>query len=960
MPPKKRKAPAAPARDSTPEPEPTPKTRAPRGSKIQPVAETATTSRPKRGAAPTELEEPKQKRAKKSTAITATEAKPVKSTAATKGAKETKDDIETEQVTETPKRRGRPAKVAAVTTVVQEEDAGVERRGRPAKNGAVEEKPHVEPEAVAPADPPKRRGRPAKHVAVEAEPHAEEEAPVPAEPPKRRGRPPKHATVEEEPEAEATFPPAEPPKRRGRAAKNVDVEETVAAAPAEMPKRRGRPSKAAPAIVDALIEEVLAPTEAPKRRGRPPKTASVEQKPEPLATAEMAAPKRRGQAPKAAVTEEVHDEPEAEVEPAAPTETPKRRGRPAKSAVAPVEEPALQPAEAPKARGRPKKAAAEPKAETAPAPAPAPATPGRRGRSAAQQLVEEAEEAGQAAQLSPVAGRGKRNVTAKEAKAPSKVTKPAKASAKATTTKARATTSGSGRGKNPPFKSPLKRADQEAGVDTAIAAGAADEMDVDDEREAEEGPSYWLMKSEAESRLENGVDVKFSIDDLMAATAPEEWDGVRNVVARNNMQAMKKGDLAFFYHSNTKTPAIVGIMEIVEEAHVDDSQFDANSHKYDAKSSQENPKWHCVSVAFKQKFPEPVTLSELKRYAKSGGILENMQLFKQSRLSVSKVSKAEWNFIMSLVDEAGDEDNDVPMTDLKAAAEAAWDAAEDAIATANAIEELVEEAAEEARRARVPALEGATDFATAFDAPPGLTPTLDSSALADPMAASPEAPAADLPTAADLTAPYESNLFVPSIEDPFASVGVTPAFTPAAPPTPGATDTIDTIFEVNEGRDILPSAGLKPAASSRAQSVARSTRGASRQRSVPPANGGPLRSSRTGSRQPSVGPSSSRPGTSGSLTATGKRASSRAGSVARSTRGASRQPSVPPVASVTEVVEVVEEQIVVYEDSENVPPGGSALRGLGGGILNGAGALVEGLETSIEAVVEAAVGAEEL
>ncbi|EON62627.1 hypothetical protein W97_01851 [Coniosporium apollinis CBS 100218] len=936
--------------------------RAPRGSKIQPVAETASISRPKRGAAPTELEEPKQKRAKKSTATTATEVKSVKSIA-TKGAKESNGEIATGETTETPKRRGRPAKVAAVTTVVQEEDAGVEvppdppkRRGRPAKNAAVEEEPHVEPQAASPADPPKRKGRPAKIVAVEEEPEPEAEVSAPANPPKRRGRPAKNADDEEE--AEAVLPPTEPPKRRGRAAKVVDVEEVAATAPAETPKRRGRPSKTAPAIIDNLIEKVLAPTEAPKRRGRAPKTAPIEQEPEPPAAAETAAPKRRGRAPKAAVIEEDHDEPEVEVEPPAPTETPKRRGRPARSAVAPAEESTLQPAEAPKARGRPKKVAAEPKAETAPAPA----TPGRRGRSAAQQLVEEAEEAGQAAQLSPAIGRGKRNVTAKEAKAPSKVTKPTtrKAPAKGTTAKARATTSGSGRGKNPPFKSPLKRAGQEADIDAATAAGAAEDMDIDidDEHDAEEGPSYWLMKSEAESRLENGVDVKFSIDDLMAAAAPEEWDGVRNTVARNNMQAMKKGDLAFFYHSNTKTPAIVGIMEIVEEAHVDDSQFDTNSYKYDAKSSQENPRWHCVSVSFRQKFPEPVTLPELKRYAKSGGILENMQLFKQSRLSVTKVSKAEWNFIMSLANETGDE-NDVPMTDLEAAAEAAWDAAEDAIATAETIEELVEEAAEGARRARVSALEGVTDFATAFDAPPGLTPTIDSSALADPLEAFPEAPAADLPTAADLTAPYESNLFVPSIEDPFASVGVTPAFTPAAPPTPGATDTIDTIFEVNEERDILPSAGLKPAASSRAQSVARSTRGASRQRSVPPANGGPLRSSRAGSRQPSVGPSSSRPGTSGSLTATGKRAPSRAGSVARSTRGTSRQPSVPPVATVTEVVEVVEEQIVVYEDSENVPPG-SALGALGGGILNGAGALIEGLETSIEAVVEAAAGAEEL
>lgn len=69
--------------------------------------------------------------------------------------------------------------------------------------------------------------------------------------------------------------------------------------------------------------------------------------------------------------------------------------------------------------------------------------------------------------------------------------------------------------------------------------------------------------------MENGVDVKFSIDDLAACTSPEPWSGVRNYQARNNMMAMKKGDLAFFYHSNAKPSGIVGIMKVAEEATVD-------------------------------------------------------------------------------------------------------------------------------------------------------------------------------------------------------------------------------------------------------------------------------------------------------------------------------------------------------------------------------------------------------
>ncbi|KAI1103683.1 PUA-like domain-containing protein [Jackrogersella minutella] len=77
--------------------------------------------------------------------------------------------------------------------------------------------------------------------------------------------------------------------------------------------------------------------------------------------------------------------------------------------------------------------------------------------------------------------------------------------------------------------------------------------------------SYWLLKAEPESRFENGVDVKFSIDDLASRSEPEPWDGIRNYVARNNLRDMKKGDIAFFYHSNCKAPGIVGTMDIVQE-----------------------------------------------------------------------------------------------------------------------------------------------------------------------------------------------------------------------------------------------------------------------------------------------------------------------------------------------------------------------------------------------------------
>ncbi|KAJ5173033.1 hypothetical protein N7492_005626 [Penicillium capsulatum] len=169
------------------------------------------------------------------------------------------------------------------------------------------------------------------------------------------------------------------------------------------------------------------------------------------------------------------------------------------------------------------------------------------------------------------------------------------------------------------------------------------------------GRSYWLMKAEPDSRLEKGVDVKFSIDDLAAAETPEPWDGVRNPVARNLMRDMKKGDYAFFYHSNCKVPGVVGVMEIVQEHSVDESAFDPKHPYHDAKSTREAPKWVVVHVEFRRKFQNQVTLNELKANAQPGKLLENLQTLKQSRLSVSSVTPAQWRFIHEL---AGEEPED--------------------------------------------------------------------------------------------------------------------------------------------------------------------------------------------------------------------------------------------------------------------------------------------------------------
>jgi predicted RNA-binding protein with PUA-like domain len=123
---------------------------------------------------------------------------------------------------------------------------------------------------------------------------------------------------------------------------------------------------------------------------------------------------------------------------------------------------------------------------------------------------------------------------------------------------------------------------------------------------------------------------------------------VRNPQARNNMQAMRKGDLGFFYHSNAKPSGVVGILRVVEEAKVDETAFDSKDPYYDAKSDKEKPKWYCVGVEFVEKFEGVVDLAKIKSHAGSGGKLEGMQLVTNSRLSVCKVRKEEWDFILDM------------------------------------------------------------------------------------------------------------------------------------------------------------------------------------------------------------------------------------------------------------------------------------------------------------------------
>ncbi|MEY3868295.1 MAG: hypothetical protein RLZZ338_2186 [Cyanobacteriota bacterium] len=132
---------------------------------------------------------------------------------------------------------------------------------------------------------------------------------------------------------------------------------------------------------------------------------------------------------------------------------------------------------------------------------------------------------------------------------------------------------------------------------------------------------YWLMKSEPDV---------YSITDLQHDRV-SLWDGVRNYQARNFLREMKIGDYAFFYHSNTKPPGIVGLMQIIETDIADPTQFDQNSEYYDAKSSRESPRWQTVKVKFIEEFPRLISLDKLKE---NFGDDELLVVKKGNRLSV--------------------------------------------------------------------------------------------------------------------------------------------------------------------------------------------------------------------------------------------------------------------------------------------------------------------------------------
>ena len=133
--------------------------------------------------------------------------------------------------------------------------------------------------------------------------------------------------------------------------------------------------------------------------------------------------------------------------------------------------------------------------------------------------------------------------------------------------------------------------------------------------------AYWLFKSEPSD---------WSWEDQVAkGDVGEEWDGVRNYQARNNMRLMKVGDRGFFYHSQTDK-AIVGVVEIIAEAHQD--------------STTEDDRWDCVDIKAIASLATPISLSQIK----SDDRFSEMPLVKNTRLSVQPVEEAHWRQICKM------------------------------------------------------------------------------------------------------------------------------------------------------------------------------------------------------------------------------------------------------------------------------------------------------------------------
>ena len=131
----------------------------------------------------------------------------------------------------------------------------------------------------------------------------------------------------------------------------------------------------------------------------------------------------------------------------------------------------------------------------------------------------------------------------------------------------------------------------------------------------------------------------------MFLRAPDDTSPIKK---RNMMRdQMKVGDQAFFYHSNCATPGVVGIMKICSKSYPDPTAFEPQDAHYDPKSDPDNPRWFLVEVKYVRKLKRTIALSELREHAETK-LKELIILRRGNRLSITPVTKKEWDFILRL------------------------------------------------------------------------------------------------------------------------------------------------------------------------------------------------------------------------------------------------------------------------------------------------------------------------
>ena len=152
--------------------------------------------------------------------------------------------------------------------------------------------------------------------------------------------------------------------------------------------------------------------------------------------------------------------------------------------------------------------------------------------------------------------------------------------------------------------------------------------------------AYWLFKSEPSC---------FSFADLLAQPGRSTgWDGVRNYQARNYLRdEVRVGDGVLFYHSNADPPAIAGLAEVVQAAHADPTAFEPDHEHFDPRSDPDAPTWVQVTIRGVRPIDPALSLPSLRPIPELAG----MELLRKgSRLSIQRVTPAEWSAVLALAE----------------------------------------------------------------------------------------------------------------------------------------------------------------------------------------------------------------------------------------------------------------------------------------------------------------------